>query len=103
MAKETKNGRKKKKENTPSLTTLQPLPKSNEQKSKIPGMIKVTGIDKIGTPRPSNRCLVLVSSSLPRNIHSTNNFSAYNTNKITGRQIAPDANATKSPSIIGTL
>ena len=40
MAKETKNGRKKKKENTPSLTTLQPLPKSNEQKSKIPGMIK---------------------------------------------------------------
>ena len=25
----TKNGRKKKKENTPSLTTLQPLPKSN--------------------------------------------------------------------------
>ena len=81
----------------------QPLPKSNEQKSKIPGMIKVTGIDKIGTPRPSNRCLVLVSSSLPRNIHSKNNFSAYNTTKITGRQIAPDANATKSPSTIGTL
>ena len=61
MAKETKNGRKKKKETTPSLTTLQPLPKSNEQKSKIPGIIKVTGIDKIGTPHPISRGLISVS------------------------------------------
>ena len=67
---------------------------------KIPGMIKVTGMDKIGTPSPINRCLVLISSSFLRNIHSTNNFNAYITTKITGIQIAPDANAIKSPSSI---
>ena len=100
MVKENKNGRKKKKENTPSLTTLQPLPKSKLQKSKIPGMIKVTGIDKIGTPNPINRCLVLVSSSFPRNIHSTSNFNAYNIARITGRQMAPVANVINSPSDI---
>ena len=76
MVKENKKGRKKKKENTPSLTTLQPLPKSNLQKFKTPGMMKATGIYKTGTPSPINRCLVLVSSSFPRNIHSTSSFNA---------------------------
>ena len=60
MARETKNGRKKKKVNTPPLTSLQPLPKSNLQRSQIPGVIKDTGIDKIGTPSPINGCKALV-------------------------------------------
>ena len=60
MVKETKNGRKKKKVKTPSLTSLQPLPKSNLQRFEIPGIIKVTGIDKIGTTSPIKGFMALV-------------------------------------------